>query len=110
MTLAAASPLKRLQYAAATLVVLLALGALLPSHVASAAEPSRKTKLLVLDLELVGDLSDPSLATEHEERIRRVSEHLRQELSKLPAYEVVDMSPAKEHIESLRAVQYLHKC
>jgi hypothetical protein len=109
MTFALALHLRRFRCAAATLFVLLALDALLPAHFA-AAESSHKVKLLVLDLELVGDLSDASLAGAHEERIRSVSKLLRQELSQLPTYEVVDAAPAKEHIESLRAVQYLHKC
>lgn len=94
------------QYTAALLIALLALA---PAHF-TAAESIHKTKLLVLDLELVGDLSDTSLASEHEERMRSVSNLLRQELSKLPAYEIVDQTPAKAHIESLRAVQYLYKC
>jgi hypothetical protein len=110
MAFATASRLMRFRFNAAALLLLLGAAALLPAHFASAAEPSRKTKLLVLDLELVGDLSDASRAGEHEERTRRVSELLRRELAQLPAYEVVDSSPAKEHIENLRAVQYLHKC
>jgi len=88
---------------------LIALLALASPHFAT-AQPSQKTKLLVLDIELVGDLSDASLASTHEQRIRSVSTLLRQELSQLPAYEIVDSAPASEHIESLRAVQYLHKC
>jgi hypothetical protein len=109
MTFAIALHLKRFRCAAATLLVLFALGALLPADFA-AAGPRHRVKLLVLDLELVGDLSDASLASTHEERIRSVSKLLRQELSQLPTYEVVDAAPVKEHIESLRAVQYLHKC
>jgi hypothetical protein len=91
-------------------VVLVALGALLHAHFVSAAQPGEQIELLVLDLELVGDLTDPALASAHEERIRQVSNLLRQELAQLPAYEVVDSSPAQEHIERLRATQYLHKC
>jgi len=102
--------MQRFRFVAATLFMLLVAGALLPAHFASAAEPTRKIELLVLDIELVGDLSDTSLASAHEERIRRVSDLLREELAQLPAYVVVDSAPAKEHIERLRAVQYLHKC
>jgi hypothetical protein len=109
MTFALALRLKRFRRAAAILLVILALDALLPAHVA-AAEPNHKVKLLVLDLELIGDLGDASLADTHEERIRSVSKLLRQELSQLPNYEVVDAAPVKERIESLRALQYLHKC
>jgi hypothetical protein len=109
MTFALALHLKRFRCAAATLLVFLALDAFLPAHFA-AAESSHRIKLLVLDLELVGDLSDASLAGTHAERIRSVSKLLRQELSQLPTYEVVDAAPVKEHIDSLRALQYLHKC
>jgi hypothetical protein len=91
-------------------VVLIALGALLHAHFASAADHGEQIKLLVLDLELVGDLTDPALASAHEKRIRHVSDLLRQELAQLPAYEIVNSTPAKEHIERLRATQYLHKC
>ena len=89
---------------------ILALSAMVYPQVTSAAEGGNKTKLLVLDLELVGDLTDSSRASEHEQRIRQVSNLLRKELSELPAYEVVDLAPAKEHMEQLRATQYLHKC
>jgi hypothetical protein len=106
MRRAVSSDRKRLPYAAAFVLALLALA---PPQFA-AAEPNPRTKLLVLDIELVGDLSDPSLASTHEQRIRSVSNLLRQELSQLPAYEIVDAAPANERIESLRAVQYLHKC
>lgn len=104
MTLAPSLHLKRC--ATALVAVLLSV---LPAY-SGAAEPGEKIKLLVLDLELIGDLSDPSLAGEHEERIRNVSKLLREELAQLPRYEVVDATPAQQHIDSLRAVQYLHKC
>lgn len=91
---------KRWRLAAAFLVALIA---------CDMAESSPTIKLLVLDLELVGDV-DVSLANTHEERIRSVSNLLRQELSQLPSYEIVDTVGATERIEQLRAVQYLHKC
>ncbi|MFO7305107.1 MAG: DUF3280 domain-containing protein [Gammaproteobacteria bacterium] len=87
--------------------LLVALCALVP---ASAAETHRPVKLLVLDLELVGDVGDPALEQVHERRTREMSELLRRELARVPRYEIVDSTPAQERIETLRAVQYLHKC
>src|SRR5688500_17240938 len=97
MTFAFSLDRKQFSYAASFLLVLLALT---PFHL-SAAEPKHRSKLLVLDLELVGDLGDASLANTHEERIRVVSNLLRQELSALPAYEIVDATPANERIRSI---------
>ena len=108
MTSILASNSKRWRLAASLLVALITCDAFSPPR-AEAAEPSPSIKLLVLDLELVGDV-DMSLASTHEERIRSVSDLLRQELSQLPSYEVVDTAGAAERIEKLRAVQYLHKC
>lgn len=108
MTSILASNSKRWRIATACFVALVACDALSPP-LAEAAEPSPTVKLLVLDLELVGDV-DVSLATAHEERIRSVSNLLRQELSQLPSYEIVDTAGARQRIEQLRAVQYMHKC
>jgi hypothetical protein len=74
---------------------------------AAQAEPIR---LVVLDLELVGDLGDPALNAEHEVRLAKTSDQLRAELSRVPRYEVVDTTPAREMIEASRATQYLYKC
>lgn len=74
---------------------------------AAEGEPIR---LVVLDLELVGDLGDPSLAAEHAARLAKTSDQLRAELSRVPRYEVVDLTPASEMIEASRATQYLYKC
>jgi hypothetical protein len=75
-----------------------------------ASESHKPLRLLVLDIELVGDLSDPALAREHEQRLERVSEQLRRELAQYTRYEIVDSMPASELIERLRGTQYLHKC
>jgi hypothetical protein len=74
---------------------------------AAEAEPIR---LLVLDLEIIGDLTDPVSNAEHQARLATTSDQLRAELSRAPRYEVVDAAPAREMIESLRATQYLYKC
>jgi hypothetical protein len=71
---------------------------------------SGPVRLLALDIELVGDLSDPDSAATHAPRLAMASERLRAELAQDMRYDVVDAAPAQEHIDSLRAVQYLHKC
>lgn len=81
-----------------------------PDTASSSRSGSGVVRLLVLDIELVGDLSDPTLASEHETRLKRVSEQLRSELDQLARYDVVDAAPAGELIERLRGTQYLHKC
>ncbi len=69
-----------------------------------------KVKLLVLDLELIGDLGGPELERTHAERLREVSQQLRSELAQSSGYEIIDATPAAEMIERLRGTQYLHKC
>lgn len=93
----------------------------------TAAASDGTVKLLVLDLEIIGDLSDPQLEHTHAERLRKVSEQLRSELARIQsdgtvaspesnetrgrmAYEIVDPAPAAAMIEKLRGTQYLHKC
>ena len=89
-------------------------GVLLTSGRAEAAQGADadegKISLLVLDLEIIGDLSDPELEQIHAARLRKVSEQLRSELAQIPSYEIVDAAPAAELIERLRGTQYLHKC
>jgi hypothetical protein len=96
-------------------LVLIAAGLLVTADRAAAADEGdaandEKVKLLVLDLEIIGDLSDPGLERTHAVRLREVSEQLRSELAQIPDYEIVDAAPAAEMIERLRGTQYLHKC
>lgn len=73
-------------------------------------EQADEVRLLVLDIELLGDLSDPALAPEHAARIQMASERLRDALAKTPFYEIVDRTPARELIDRLSSTQYMHKC
>jgi hypothetical protein len=84
--------------------------ALEADNASAASTESRQVKLLVLDIELLGDLSDPGLAAEHEARIRMASDTLRDALARTGLYEVVDRAPARTMIDTLSTVQYLHKC
>jgi hypothetical protein len=76
----------------------------------AAAAENAPVRLLVLDLELVGDLGDPSMAPQHEARIQMASEKLRGELAQLAGYVIVDETPAQEQIANLRSLQHLHQC
>lgn len=75
-----------------------------------AAAADHPVRLLVLDIELVGDLSDPNATADHARRLAMASEQLRAELARLGDYAIVDAAPARSRIDSLRAVQHLHKC
>lgn len=112
MTHPFASGLRPLRYAG---LILIAAGLLAAADRTAAAENTdvgnaAKVKLLVLDLELIGDLGGPELERTHAIRLRKVSDQLRSELAQSPAYEVVDATAAAEMIERLRGTQYLHKC
>lgn len=76
----------------------------------SARDAGQPVRLLVLDIEIIGDLSDPALEPEHAARIARTSDLLRAELARATSYEIVDATPAHELIERLRGTQYLHRC
>lgn len=93
------------------IVIAAVLGLSLGSPLALAADTSDgPVRLLVLDIELVGDLSDPNSEASHASRLTMASERLRAELARDPRFEIVDAAPARERIDTLRAVQYLHKC
>ncbi|MGH8177507.1 MAG: DUF3280 domain-containing protein [Steroidobacter sp.] len=74
------------------------------------AADAAPASLAVLDIELTGDLGGPELKEQHAVRARTASAHLRSELARTHLYVVVENSPARELIERLASVQYLHKC
>lgn len=68
-------------------------------------------KLVVLDIELTGDLGGPQFEVEHATRLRMESDRLRQELQRSGLYVVVDNTPAQALIAKLKSQQaYLHDC
>jgi Protein of unknown function (DUF2380) len=76
----------------------------------AAAAPS-KPKLVVLDIELTGDLGGPQFTAEHEARLRMESDELRQELERSGLYTIADSTPAQPLITKLKSQQsYLHDC
>jgi Protein of unknown function (DUF2380) len=76
-----------------------------PSH---AAAPKR---LVMLDIELTGDVGGPELKSEHEARLRMASARLRHELAASGLYQVLDNAPAQALIQKLMPqYRYLHDC
>lgn len=70
-----------------------------------------KPKLIVLDVELTGDLGGPQFTAEHETRLRTKSDELRKDLAQSGLYQVVDIAPAQALIAKLKSQQaYLHDC
>jgi PQQ-dependent catabolism-associated CXXCW motif protein len=68
-------------------------------------------KLVVLDIELTGDLGGPEFAAEHDARLTMESAKLRQDLARMQLYEVLDNAPAQQAIDRLKSQQaYLHDC
>jgi PQQ-dependent catabolism-associated CXXCW motif protein len=67
--------------------------------------------LVVLDLELTGDLGGPEFEAEHAERLRTMSARLRQDLERTGLYRILDSSAAQGLIDTLKSRQaYLHDC
>ena len=78
-----------------------------PSPAADAARP----RLLVLDLELTGDLGGPEFTAEHEARLVLESSRLRADLERTNRYHIMDSTQAQPALDRLRSQQaYLHDC
>lgn len=74
-----------------------------------AASPA--SKLVVLDVELTGDLGGPELAAQHQARLKLASTRLRESLSRTGLYRIVDSGPAQETVDELKSrYLYLHDC
>jgi hypothetical protein len=82
-----------------------------PAFAADMDAATNKPKLVVVDIELTGDLGGPKFTAEHEARLRMESDKLRQELGQSGLYVVVDSAPAHQLITKLKSQQsYLHDC
>jgi hypothetical protein len=79
-----------------------------PVATSSASAPLKR--LVVLDVELVGDVGPSDLAAERRQRLRTLSAKLRDELDRSHLYAVVDNAPAAVLIDRLGSGQYLHQC
>jgi len=81
------------------------------SSAANTQRPALPSKLLVLDVELSGDLGGPELAPEHRARLDLASAKLRESLSHTGLYQLVDSTPAQSTIDELKSrYLYLHDC
>jgi hypothetical protein len=77
--------------------------------VTNAASP--EPKLVVLDVELTGDLGGPEFAAEHQARLNLASTRLRESLARTGLYQIVDNGPAQKTIDELKSqYRYLHDC
>jgi hypothetical protein len=81
------------------------------SQEANTQRPALPSKLVVLDVEISGDLGGPELAPEHQARLNLASAKLRESLSRTGLYQLVDNTPAQSTIDELASrYLYLHDC
>jgi hypothetical protein len=77
--------------------------------VTNAASP--EPKLVVLDVELTGDLGGPEFVAEHQARLDLASTRLRENLSRTGLYQMVDSGPAQKAVDEVKSrYLYLHDC
>jgi hypothetical protein len=70
-----------------------------------------RPRLVVLDVELTGDLGGPDLVAQHDARMQMASALLRENISRTGLYRVVDPSAAQDLINQLGSqYRYLHDC
>jgi hypothetical protein len=75
------------------------------------ASEQRPSQLVVLDMELTGDLGGPEFVAEHEARLKLASARLRDNLAATGLYQLIDTAPAKNDLEQLKSQhRYLHDC
>jgi hypothetical protein len=92
-------------------LIALATATVAASPEAKAQRPESPPKLVVLDVELSGDLGGPELASEHQARLSLASTKLRQSLSHTGLYELLDISPAENTLDEVKSrYRYLHDC
>ncbi len=75
--------------------ILIASSAAQPAVAADLSTATDKPKLVVVDIELTGDLGGPQFTAEHDARLQMESDKLRQELRQSGLYTVVDSAPAQ---------------
>jgi hypothetical protein len=93
------------------MTALLTFAAAVPAMPADAGPGHAKPKLVILDMELTGDLGGTQFTAEHEARLRLETDTLRQQLQQSGLYTVIDSAPARPLIAKLKSQQsYLHDC
>ncbi len=72
---------------------------------------THRPRLVVLDVELTGDLGGPEFVAQHDARMKMASARLRANVSRTGLYDVVDPAPAQDLIDQLGSrYRYLHDC
>ena len=78
---------------------------------ANSQPPAVPPKLVVLDVELTGDLGGAEFAAEHQARLNLASAKLRESLSRTGLYQLVDRASAQSDKDELKSQYlYLHDC
>jgi hypothetical protein len=92
-------------------LVACAIVTLAASREANTQRPAFPSKLVVLDVELSGDLGGAELAPVHQARLILASAKLRESLARTGRYRLVDSAPAQSTIDELKSrYLYLHDC
>lgn len=87
------------------------LGLVLIAFATATLAASPPPKLVVLDVELTGDLGGPEFESQHQARLNLASTKLRQGLSNTGRYQLLDSTPAANTIGELSSqYRYLHDC
>jgi Protein of unknown function (DUF2380) len=85
--------------------------ALIICAAANSQGPAVPPKLVVLDVELTGDLGGAEFAAEHQARLNLASDKLRERLSHTGLYQLVDRASAQSDMDELKSQYlYLHDC
>jgi hypothetical protein len=75
------------------------------------ANEPRPTRLVVLDMELTGDLGGPQFVAEHEARLKLANARLQEKLAATGLFRLIDTTPARTTLDRLKAQhRYLHDC
>ena len=101
----------KLQFALTLTLVICAARTVTAAPEASTQRSAPPSQLVVLDVEISGDLGGPKLADEHQARLNLASTRLRESLSRTGLYQLVDTTPAQAVITDLKSrYLYLHDC
>ncbi len=98
------------RYRSRLLVVLRVLAVMLAMTASPAARAAEPDTLVVLDYEFDGDPGDATMLAERKLRMARMSDVLRDALSRAGLYRVVDTPQLRADIQRTQATQYLHRC
>jgi hypothetical protein len=94
-----------------SILALALIASAIATNAASPQRPAPAPKLVVLDVELTGDLGGPEFAAEHQARLNLASARLRERLARTGLYEMVNSGHAQQTVDELKSrYLYLHDC